>query len=84
MDSRFFVAKTEKKEIYSMETMVNIVLLPWTVIEWGFSILVWYIVFSWIKGVAQGEDIGEIGDDVKNWFIDLYHDAKKALRFSNK
>jgi len=67
-----------------METMVNIILLPWTLIEWGFSILVWYVVFSWVKGIAQGEDIGEIGDIVKIWFIDLYHDAKAALKFRNK
>ena len=58
MDLRFFVARKEKKEIYSMETMVNIILAPWTFFQWIFSITVWYFVISLIfsKGDQMGFD----------------------------
>ena len=82
MDLRFFVARKEKKEIYSMETIVNIILLPWTLAQYAFSLLVWYIVISWtwMKLFQYGID----GVSVKKWIVNAYDEAREALRWSNK
>ena len=82
MDLRFFVARKGKKEIYSMETIVNIILLPWTLVEWAFSLLVWYIVISWtwMKLFQYGID----GDSIKEWVLNTYDEAREALKFRSK
>ena len=82
MDLRFFVARKEKKEIYSMETIVNIVLLPWTLAQYAFSLLVWYIIISWtwMKLFQYGID----GVSIKTWIVNAYDEARDALRWSNK
>ena len=79
MDLRFFVARKEKREIYSMETIVNIVLLPWTLFEWGFSLIMWYILVSWI--VKQKTQYGIEGSSITDWFSDAWYDLKHALKF---
>ena len=82
MDLRFFVARKERKGIYSMETIVNIILLPWTLVEWAFSLLVWYIVISWITNSLF--EYGIDGSSIKTWVLDTYDSAKEALKWSNK
>lgn len=79
MDLRFFVARKEKREIYSMETIVNIVLLPWTLFEWGFSLIMWYILVSWI--VKQKTQYGIEGSSITDWCSDAWYDLKHALKF---
>jgi len=65
-----------------METIVNIILLPWTLVEWAFSLLVWYIVISWtwMKLFQYGID----GVSIKTWIVNAYDEARDALRWSNK
>jgi len=65
-----------------METMINIVLLPWTLIEWGFSLLVWYILFSWISNSLF--EYGIDSQSIKVWFLNAWDDAKVALRFRGR
>ena len=79
MDLRFFGAKKERKEIYSMETMVNIVLLPWTLFEWLFSIVMWYILVSWIT--KNYSEYGIDGSSITGWFSDAWYDLKQAIKF---
>lgn len=65
-----------------METIVNIVLLPWTLVEWGFSLLVWYIVLGF--AVNKLFEYGIDGSSIKTWFMNTYDDAKEALKWSSK
>ena len=54
MGLMFLEAKIEKKEIYSMETIVQIILAPWTFFQWIFSIVVWYYVLRLLFSQAEG------------------------------
>ena len=65
-----------------METIVNIVLLPWTLVEWGFSLLVWYIVLGF--AVNKLFEYGIDGSSIKTWLMNTYDDAKEALKWSSK
>jgi len=69
-----------------METIVNIILAPWTFFQWIFSIGVWYFILSLL--FAKGDHI-----DFDRWAVRKYvlracdwldrrwNDAKVALRF---
>lgn len=85
MGLMFLEAKIEKKEIYSMETIVQIILAPWTFFQWIFSIVVWYYVLRLL--FSQAEGIGWERFAVKtylhqawNW-IDEAWDALKSRTF---
>jgi hypothetical protein len=65
-----------------METIVNIILLPWTLVEWAFSLLIWYILISWICGELF--EYGIDGSSIKNWILNAWDDSKEKLKFKRK
>ena len=71
MGLMFLEAKIEKKEIYSMETIVQIILAPWTFFQWIFSIVVWYYVLRLL--FSQAEDIGWERFAVKTYFYQAWN-----------
>lgn len=86
MDLRFFVARKEQREIYSMETIINIILAPWTFFQWIFSIVVWYYVISLVfsKGDQLGFDrfmIRKYAIRMCDWIEDCWDALRNALRF---
>jgi len=62
-----------------METIQNIVLLPWTLFEWAFSLIIWYIIVSWTFTIFT--EYGIDGSSIKNWFLNAWDDAKEVLKF---
>ena len=78
MDLRFFVARKERKEIYSMETIINIFLAPWTLFEWIFSLVIWYIVISLIS--RKFYDYGIDRYAVQDWAEHTWDTLKDALK----
>ena len=72
-------AKIARRAIYSMETIQNIILLPWTLLEWGFSLLVWYILFSMISNKLW--DYGIDWYSTKAWFQNCWDDLVDLVKW---
>jgi hypothetical protein len=72
-------ARIVRRAIYSMETIANIILLPWTLLEWGFSIVAWYIIFSMISNKLW--DYGIDRHSVVAWFQNTWDDLLLLLKW---
>lgn len=72
-------ARIVRRAIYSMETIMNIILLPWTLLEWGFSLVVWYIIFSIISNKLW--DYGIDRHSVVAWFQNTWDDLLLLLKW---
>ena len=65
-----------------METIQNIILLPWTLLEWAFSLVVWYIIISLV--VNKLIDRGIDSEAILNWFHNTWEDFRHAIKWRKR
>ena len=65
-----------------METIQNIILLPWTLLEWAFSLVVWYIILSLV--VNKLVDRGIDSEAVLNWFHNTWDDFRDMIKWRKR